>query len=338
MAAAVVALVLLAAGVTYGAVSAASRARAEAPAPIEPVSLASASTSESTGTAGMLVEIPVLTGMQLAEAELMLEAAGLGAVRTPTPAGSEPSGTVVAQIPAAGERVTPGTVIELVWADPSATQAAAPRATPGQYVVCIDPGHQAKANLATEPIGPGSATKKAKVSGGATGVVTKAPEHSVVLAIALKVAARLEAKGVKVVMTRTVADVDISNSQRAKVANDAGADLSVRIHADSSTNADLRGISTLYPADNDWVKSIENQSLEAARLVQSAVIATTGAADRGVVSRSDLTGFNFSTVPAVLVEAGFMSNPVDDRRLSDPAYQDLLADGIVAGIMAYLED
>jgi len=51
----------------------------------------------------------------------------------------------------------------------------------------------------------------------------------------------------------------------------------------------------------------------------------------------DLSGFNWSTVPTVLVECGFLSNPVEDRLLASPHYQDKLATGIADGVMAYLE-
>jgi len=55
------------------------------------------------------------------------------------------------------------------------------------------------------------------------------------------------------------------------------------------------------------------------------------------MKRADLSGFNYCRVPAILVETGFLSNPVDDRQLADPAYQDTLADGIARGVLEYLE-
>ncbi|MDZ4180965.1 MAG: N-acetylmuramoyl-L-alanine amidase, partial [Coriobacteriia bacterium] len=99
---------------------------------------------------------------------------------------------------------------------------------------------------------------------------------------------------------------------------------------------DVRGISTLAPAGNDWVAPIEVESARAAGIVHREMLASTGAADRGVVKRADLSGFNYAVVPSILVETGFLSNPVDDRQLADPAYQDKLADGIARGVLAYL--
>jgi N-acetylmuramoyl-L-alanine amidase len=306
--------------------------------------------ADASDTAAVLIEVPDVTGASIEEAELLLGVTGFVVVRVSTPPGDVASGTVLAQTPPAGERVVVGSTIELVWADPTATvsHSSTPAGTPAlataagerprgrSPIVCIDPGHQARANTAQEPIGPGATETKAKVTGGGIGVVTKQAEYRLVLAISLKLKERLETRGITVVMTRSADAVDISNSQRAKVASDAGADLFVRIHADSSTNADLRGVWTLCPSRSAWVAPIEARSLTAARSIHSAVLVATGASDRGVVKRGDLSGFNWSTVPSVLVETGFLSNPVDDRALADPAYQDTIADGIAAGVFAYL--
>ncbi|HZL04639.1 MAG TPA: N-acetylmuramoyl-L-alanine amidase [Coriobacteriia bacterium] len=203
--------------------------------------------------------------------------------------------------------------------------------------MCIDPGHQARGSLSGEPIGPGADDTKPKVTGGATGTVTGQPEHELVLAVSLLLAERLEAAGVEVVITRTTSNVDISNSERAERANDARADLFVRVHADGNTNNDISGVSTLYAAGNDWVEPIASESKIAATEIQRAVVGATKANDRGIVERGDLSGFNWSTVPAVLVECGFLSNPGEDRLLATNAYRAKLADGIAQGILAYLE-
>lgn len=219
----------------------------------------------------------------------------------------------------------------------SAPTAVASEQTP-QFVVCIDPGHQAKANLDGEPIGPGASETKPKVTGGATGTVTGQPEHEFVLAVSVLLAERLEAAGVRVILTRSTANVDISNSERAALANEAKADLFVRVHADGNSNGDVRGASTLYPDGNDWVRPIASESKAAALAIHSAVLGVTKASDRGVVQRSDLSGFNWCTVPAVLVECGFLSNPAEDRLLATGAYRAKLADGIAQGILGYLKN
>jgi N-acetylmuramoyl-L-alanine amidase len=70
--------------------------------------------------------------------------------------------------------------------------------------------------------------------------------------------------------------------------------------------------------------------------MEKAVVRATGAADHGIVQRSDLTGFNWADVPVVLVEAGFLSNPTEQRRLKTGAYQQRVARGLTRGVAAFV--
>lgn len=204
-------------------------------------------------------------------------------------------------------------------------------------VIVIDPGHQAHANLSHEPIGPGSTEMKVKTQGGTSGVNSRTPEYKITLDISLKLKAKLESKGVKVIMTREKNDVNLSNIERAQIANNAGAALFVRIHADGNTDHEKSGISTLYPTSNQWTALIYKDSKSAAGIVQKSVVVVASHKDNGIVARGDLTGFNWSKVPAILVETGFMTNPEEDATLNDPPYQDKLAEGICNGILNYLQ-
>lgn len=105
--------------------------------------------------------------------------------------------------------------------------------------VVIDPGHQTKGDSTKEPIGPGATEMKAKVTTGATGTFTKQKESELVLKVSLLLEKELKNEGYNVIMTRTTNNVNISNSQRAKMANDAAADAFVRIHADSYNDASI---------------------------------------------------------------------------------------------------
>lgn len=220
---------------------------------------------------------------------------------------------------------------------PPPAPAPAPVKPATSYVVVIDPGHQANANMSQEPVGPGASTTKPKVEGGASGVVTRRPESLDNLEIALKVRDVLEAQGVTVVMVRTTQKVDIANSKRAKMANAAHADLFLRIHCDSGPSS-VTGILTLVPGRNRWTGPIVSASAKAGNDVQAATVAATGHRNRGVTARTDLSGFNYATVPSVLVEAGMMSNPTEDRQLASAAYQQKLAQGIANGVMRYLNN
>ena len=207
-----------------------------------------------------------------------------------------------------------------------------------QLVVVIDPGHDLRANLQTEPIGPGSATRKIKDGGGTSGVVSGTTEAQLNLAISLRLRTLLERAGVRVVLTRSrTAGTSIGNVARAGIANRAGAALFLRIHADGAPSSAARGTHTLYPALRaGWTDDIYERSRAAARTVQRELVAVLGFPDRGLHERSDLTGFNWADVPAILVEVGFMTNPTEDRALATAAYRERAARGLCRGVMRVL--
>jgi N-acetylmuramoyl-L-alanine amidase len=175
---------------------------------------------------------------------------------------------------------------------------------------------------------------KIKDGGGAPG------EAAVALAIALRTRTLLLARGYRVAMTRTgpvFRGGNGGNIARAQFCNRRHAALMVRIHADGSGDRSLHGVTTLVPAwHRGWTDDIYRPSLRAGRALQKAVVASTGAVDRGIVFRSDLTGFNWADVPAVLVETGYLSNPVENRRLHRLAYQQRVARGLAAGVRAFV--
>ncbi len=205
-------------------------------------------------------------------------------------------------------------------------------------VVVVDAGHNARPNLATEPIGPGARTRKIKDGGGATGVVSGTPEAVVTLDVSLRLRRLLERAGVRVVMTRTrTSGVSAGNIARARIANRADADLFLRVHADSAPDPRARGSHTLYPAfRTGWTDDIYAASKRAAGIVQRALAGRLRSRNRGLDERSDITGFNWSNVPAILVELGFLSNPVEDRLLSTPAYRQRAARGLCEGTLRFL--
>ena len=202
-------------------------------------------------------------------------------------------------------------------------------------LICLDPGHGTPPAIGRqgEPIGPGSGVLKIKDGGGASG------EAVVNLAIAYKTRALLLRRGYRVAMTRTGPVFHYGNGgniARAQFCNRHAASLMLRIHADGSTNTSLHGFQTLYPAwHKGWTDDIYARSLKAARLVQAAAVRATGAASLGLVKRTDLTGFNWADVPAILVECGFMSNPTERRLLQSSAYEWKVARGLAAGTAAF---
>lgn len=207
------------------------------------------------------------------------------------------------------------------------------------YLVCIDPGHQAEANHSPEPIGPGSTQTKPSVSRGTRGVSTGVYEYELVLEVSLKLKERFQENGYRVIMTRETHEVDISNKERAIMANEAGADVHLRIHADYYPDPSVQGISVLYPGlDNAYLeKGLAKESLDLGELVMEEMLFSTGAKKRGLFPRNDITGFNWSEVPVILVELGFMSHPREDEKMSREDYQDKLITGIFKGVESYLK-
>ena len=204
--------------------------------------------------------------------------------------------------------------------------------------IVVDPGHDARANAATEPIGPGSRMRKVKDGGGTSGVVSRVPEHVVTLRISLDLRRELVRRGYCVTMTRTrSAGVSLGNVARARIANRARAALFIRIHADGSTDRSRHGSSVLYPAfHREWTADVLPASRVAARLIQRELVRGLRSRDLGIVARRDITGFNWSDVPVVLPELGFMSNPREDRLLTSRRYQRRAARALARGIERFV--
>ncbi|CJG13740.1 cell wall hydrolase/autolysin [Streptococcus pneumoniae] len=206
----------------------------------------------------------------------------------------------------------------------------------GKFLVVIDPGHQQKANLNLEPIGPGATTQKYKVTDGTTGVVTKKREAVLVLEMAFVLKEKLEAKGMQVLMTRTSQDVDISNKERATLANDHKANLFLRLHADGSENPNQSGFAVLTPAEGSpYTKEIYAESLQISQTIVKKMRENQQVKVNGIKFRDDLSGFNWSKVPGVLLELGFMSNHEEDKKLSDPQYVNSLLQSVTDSVDEY---
>lgn len=204
-------------------------------------------------------------------------------------------------------------------------------------IIVIDPGHGLFSNGYQEAVAPGSSqTKPAFVSGTAGKNQT---EEELNLAVALRLKEELEKRGAVVHMTRETHQTELSNIGRAQFANELGADISVKIHADGSENSSLKGISMLIPGSQYVSDSnLILQSDTAGKLVLEAVIESTGAIDRGVVARNDMTGFNWSTVPVILLEMGFMTNSEEDALMETDEYQNKIVNGIVNGLENYFKN
>jgi len=176
------------------------------------------------------------------------------------------------------------------------------------FTVVVDPGHGGS--------DPGAS------SGGFR-------EADINLAVALKVRDKLEQAGINVVMTRTE-DVYVSLSDRSEIANATNADLYVSIHVNASDSVTTaKGVETYCLQSGGWGEIL-------AGCIQDAILANTGAVDRGV-KEANFFVLRETSMPAALAELGFITTPEERARLTDPSYQELLADGIAQGTLDCLE-
>lgn len=206
-----------------------------------------------------------------------------------------------------------------------------------KYLICIDPGHQAKGDWKSEPIGPGSPYQKARVSSGTVGISTKKPEYVLNLETSEILKHILISKGFEVIMTRESHDVNISNMERATFANNNNANMVIRIHADGSDDTSITGASILIPSQKGkYTSSIFEASYECANLIKNKMDVR-GFKVNGIFERDDLTGFNWSKVPVVLVEMGFMSNYNEDEMMSNKEYQRKMMQSIADGVEEYFQ-
>ena len=232
---------------------------------------------------------------------------------------------------------------------PASTSEPAPEMTPEATpepqptargrMVAIDAGHQGQGNPEQEPVGPGAAETKAKVSSGTSGSASGLNEYELDLQVSLKLRDELAARGYQVYMIRESNDVDISNRERAELAAAAGADILVRIHANGSEDPSVAGALTMAPSvENPYVGSLAPACQELSGDILDAFCAATGAASQGVYITDTMSGINWSTIPVTIVEMGYMTNPEEDLRMASEEYQQQMVQGIANGIDVYFSE
>ena len=207
---------------------------------------------------------------------------------------------------------------------------------PGECLIAIDAGHQGHANSEKEPDGPGSSVMKAKVAAGTSGAASGLAEYQLTLQVSLKLQKELESRGYKVLMIRTSHDVNISNAERAKIANDAGADAFLRIHANGSEDPSIHGcVTACQTSSNPYNANLYSACRTLSEDVLDCFCAATGAKKKYVWEVDNMSGINWCTVPVTIVELGFMTNPDEDLRMATEDYQYAMAKGIADGVDAF---
>lgn len=166
-------------------------------------------------------------------------------------------------------------------------------------------------------------------------------EKDVALAIALKLDKILRESGYATVMTRTddtdlVGDRSVPHRQRAdliaraELVNGSNADLFVSLHANSFENPALRGAQTFHFTGDEGGRRLATH-------IQNALVRSLAPNNRRIAS-ADFRILNDVLVPAVVVEAGFLTNAEEERLLNDADYQQRVAQAVADGIASYVQE
>lgn len=207
------------------------------------------------------------------------------------------------------------------------------------HTVAIDAGHQAKANAEKEPIGPGSDSMKAKMPAGFVGVSSGAKECELTLAVAQKLEKEMKARGYHVVMIRESNDVNLSNAERAAIANKSEAEIFIRLHANSMDNSGVYGaLAMCMTGQNPYNAGLHDQSYTLSKKIIDSICSQTGTKNRGVQEVDNSSIINWSEIPVSVVEMGFMSNPDEDRWMQNEGYQDKIVAGIISAVDSYFAE
>lgn len=154
-------------------------------------------------------------------------------------------------------------------------------------------------------------------------------EKTVNLAIARIVREKLEEAGYEVIMAREE-DVYVAKEERVRMANTSQADIYVSIHQNSAEDSRINGMEVWYDGADE---TRDNKRLS--QLVSKQTAGSTEAAERALRPDADFHVTGSTTMPACLIEAGFLTNPEERARLVTPEYQEQVAEGIVRGIEYY---
>ena len=204
------------------------------------------------------------------------------------------------------------------------------------HVVAIDAGCQAKANAEKEPIGPASQTKKAKMPESAVGTATGAKEYELTLTVAKQLQKELKERGYKVVMIRESHDVNLSQAERSKIANQSDAEIFIRLSVNSMDNSSIYGAMAMCMTEhNPYNSELSSDSYRLSKQIINNICANTGTKNRGVQKVDNSSAINWCEIPVSVVKMGFLSNPDEDRWLQTEEYQGKIVAGISDAVDRY---
>lgn len=209
-----------------------------------------------------------------------------------------------------------------------------------KIMVAIDASHQgADADLTEEePVGPGSETMIKGFSEGISGTATGLEENELNLEVAAKLKDILEERGYEVFMTREDADTQLSEVERAELVNASDAQILISLHANGGDDSSERGACAQAPSyENPYITDTDlvKKSNALGDIVLQAYCDKTGLTDKGLYNIDSRAQINWSKIPVIVLEMGFMSNTEDDTYMAEDTNQQKMAEGIADGIDLY---
>ena len=209
-----------------------------------------------------------------------------------------------------------------------------------KIMVAIDASHQGTdADLTEEePAGPGSETMIKGFSEGTSGTATGLEENELNLEVATKLKEILEERGYEVFMTREDADTQLSEVERAELVNASDAQILISLHANGGDDSSERGACVQAPSyENPYIidTDIVKKSNALADIVLQSYCNQTGLTEKGLYNVDSRAQINWSKIPVIVLEMGFMSNTEDDTYMAEDTNQQKMAEGIADGIDLY---
>ena len=203
------------------------------------------------------------------------------------------------------------------------------------HIVYIDPSKQIMADSDKEPVGPGSEETKDRMSSPGIGVSTGNFEYDITLSLARKIKSLLETRGYIVVLSRDSSSISMSNRERALLANTTSAEVYIKLQA-GTASPEVNGMMGFVITKNNPYNSDDyDKSYELCSMLLDNASAATGSGKRGIVYTDKLTVLNHCSMPAAVINIGFLSNQDDDKKLAEDAYLDKIAEGIADGCDEY---
>ena len=210
-----------------------------------------------------------------------------------------------------------------------------------KIIIAIDASHQEKGGdlEEEEPIGPDAEEKAKGFSEGTSGTVSGLTEAELNLSVAEKLKKQLEDRGYEVYMTRDNKESDLSESERAKNVNASGAQILISLHANGGEDSTEKGVEVMAPSYENpyWKDRTGNikKSNALADIILQSYCEETGLNAKGLYNVDNQILLNWSEVPSVVLEMGFMSNESDDAYMAEEEHQQKMAEGIADGIDLY---